>query len=86
MKQIYLDVFKRDGYKCRHCNNRTGLHPHHIIYRSQQGIDDMRNIITLCWQCHLQGIHQHNLEINILTVLEDDVIVEFIRLNGWVPI
>ena len=83
MNELYLKVFERDGWNCRHCSFRV-VHPHHIIFRSQGGPDDMRNLITLCPSCH-EAVHAKNLEIEVLTVLEENVIVRFTRLNGWKP-
>jgi hypothetical protein len=45
----------------------------------------MSNIITLCSCCHLQGVHERRLLIEIVEVLEDDLIVKFTRLRGWKP-
>jgi len=76
--------FARDGWKCRHCNNRSGLHPHHVIYQSQQGPDTLDNLITLCASCH-SGHHAGKLGIEITAKLKDNVIVRFTRAKGWKP-
>lgn len=77
-------VYKRDLYRCRHCKERR-LHPHHIIFKSHGGQDVMSNLITLCPVCHLEGVHGGKLKIEVLAVLENDVVVRFIRVNGWKP-
>lgn len=54
-QKMRLDVFSRDGFKCRHCGaSETTLHAHHRFYIS--GRDpweyDPESIITLCEKCH----------------------------------
>lgn len=53
-------VDARDHRTCRCCGRRTspddvGLlrgHRHHIVYRSAGGLDESRNVVTLCATCH----------------------------------
>ena len=86
MRPIYLSCFQRDGWKCRHYNDRSGLHPHHVIYKSHGGKDELNNLITLCHQCHLEGVHKHKLEITVLDKKIYNVVVSFKRLKGWKPV
>ena len=37
----------RDGWKCRNCGMRNGLHCHHVIYRSEMGVDVSWNLHTV---------------------------------------
>jgi hypothetical protein len=85
MRPIYLSCFRRDGWSCRHCHDRSGLHPHHVIYKSHGGKDELNNLLTLCAQCHLQGVHGHKLEIEVIEILENDLVVKFKRLQNWKP-
>lgn len=85
MQPLYLACFNRDNWKCRHCGNRNGIHPHHVIFRSHQGEDVINNLITLCNCCHLEGIHGGRLELTVLDRTNNDVIVSFRRVNGWKP-
>jgi len=85
MLPIYLSCFRRDGWKCRHCGDRGGLHPHHIVYQSHQGEDKLNNLITLCAQCHLIGIHQGKLKLEVIELLDNDVKVKFTRIKNWKP-
>jgi hypothetical protein len=60
-QKMRLDVFSRDGFKCRHCGtSETTLHAHHRFYIS--GRDpwdyDPESIITLCEKCH-EDAHEH---------------------------
>jgi 5-methylcytosine-specific restriction endonuclease McrA len=77
-------VYWRDDWKCRHCNDRSNLHPHHVIFRSQQGTDDMNNILTLCAQCH-RAVHDGKLKIEVISTTEDNLVVRFTRVKGWKP-
>ena len=50
-------VLHRDNYTCQCCGKKhVRLEVHHIIFRSMGGIDDERNLITLCEKCH-KAIH-----------------------------
>jgi 5-methylcytosine-specific restriction endonuclease McrA len=75
--------FERDGWKCVHCGNRAGLHPHHIIFKSQGGTDTLDNLMTVDWICH-RAIHD-----GFLKVVQDETVTHgkwiFIRLRGWKP-
>lgn len=44
----------RDGWKCRNprCGMRNNLHVHHVIFRSEMGVDESWNLITICNECH----------------------------------
>lgn len=76
--------YKRDGFKCRHCNDRNGLHPHHLRYKSHGGPDELNNLITLCWQCH-RAHHDGFLDIVLLEVSATNVTVQFTRRKNWRP-
>jgi hypothetical protein len=82
-RSIAVQVYIRDGWKCRHCNFRGNLHPHHVKYQSHDGTDDLNNLITLCAQCH-HAHHDGHLTIIVLDILEKDVIIRFVREN-WKP-
>lgn len=46
-------VLHRDNYTCQCCGKKhTRLEVHHIIFRIMGGVDDERNLITLCEKCH----------------------------------
>lgn len=85
MNPLYEILYMRDNYQCRHCKSRCDLHPHHIVYRSHQGPDELTNLITLCAQCHT-AVHEHNLEVRIIRVEVNNIVVHFTRLNKWRPV
>lgn len=45
-------VDERDDYHCKLCHATTGLHHHHIRFRSAWGSDTIDNLILLCYKCH----------------------------------
>jgi hypothetical protein len=56
-----LEVFQRDGWRCRHCNAESRqLHAHHIAYlRGLAPWDyDGRWLVSLCDRCH-EAEHRH---------------------------
>ena len=52
-------VFARDGWRCTvpGCSSYRDLHRHHIVFRSHQGGDELRNLTTLCAWHHLRTVH-----------------------------
>lgn len=79
--KLRWEVLTRDQFTCYRCDKCSqkgrGLTPHHIIPRSQGGLDDPDNLITLCDPCHnyieLEKIY--NLE-QIYLSYEDAEIIE----------
>jgi 5-methylcytosine-specific restriction endonuclease McrA len=49
-------VLSRDGWRCQVCGSLQNLQVHHKQLRSQQGLDDDSNLITVCASCH-DGLH-----------------------------
>jgi HNH endonuclease len=84
MNPLYELLYTRDGHACRHCKSRCDLHPHHVIYRSHQGPDELTNLITLCAICH-QGHHDGKLKIDLIKIENSNPVVHFTRLLGWKP-
>lgn len=81
----YNLLYTRDFHSCRHCRSRCDLHPHHIIFRSQGGNDELTNLITLCAQCH-SAVHEHKLEIRVIKLENNNPVVHFTRVDGWRPV
>lgn len=47
-------VYERDGGCCVWCGSPDGQPNAHYIPRSQGGLGIEKNILTLCWPCHLK--------------------------------
>jgi len=59
-------VLARDNYKCQHCLGKkkdSKLQIHHIVYRSQGGVDVASNLVTLCSTCHKKH-HVGNMKLH----------------------
>ena len=79
-----LDMYRRDSYHCRFCKTTHNLTPHHIVFRSQGGTDDLSNLLTLCLRCH-DAVHAGTLMLVVLEGREatSDTIVNFKRTEKW---
>lgn len=56
-------VLARDNYTCQCCGKKNcRLEVHHIKFRSDDGSDDLKNLITLCEDCH-KAVHACKTEI-----------------------
>lgn len=55
----HREILERDGYHCQvpGCRNRRNLNVHHIIPRSLGGGDEPENLVTTCYEHHIEGIH-----------------------------
>lgn len=69
--EVYRAAYKRDGYRCRACNDRVvpnsphefnRAHPHHLRFRSKGGKDSLANIMTACALCH-RFIHAYRMSV-----------------------
>ncbi|ULT55437.1 HNH endonuclease [Neobacillus drentensis] len=45
-------VLARDGYMCRLCGSEENLEVHHMLALVNGGNSTMKNLITLCADCH----------------------------------
>jgi hypothetical protein len=61
-------ILRRDDFTCQSCGCRSSpadLEVHHILPRAQRGSNSIRNLITLCKQCHFHEdwfdhVHKNN--------------------------
>ena len=56
-KQIYQKIVDEQPY-CQLCGSTNWLEIHHIVYRSQGGTNDERNLIRLC-KYHHEQVHKN---------------------------
>ena len=82
--ELSTACFRRDGYRCRHCGDSNSLTPHHVIYRSHGGTDNLYNLLTLCLQCHT-ATHSGKLRIEVRSLLANNLDVKFTRTGKWKP-
>lgn len=40
--------------RCRRCGSQQNMHVHHIVARYDGGTNDLSNLITLCYNCHME--------------------------------
>lgn len=62
MEELRLQVFARDGYRCRLCGHKSAqLEAHHIIpiWARLDLALDIDNIVTLCRTCHRAKVNMH---------------------------
>jgi hypothetical protein len=60
-QRIRMQVFERDGFKCRKCGAQTDLTVDHIIPESKGGAHELFNFQTLCRRCNLEKGTKENL-------------------------
>ena len=77
-------MYWRDNWHCRCCNRSDTLTPHHIVFQSQGGTDDLDNLVTLCLKCHDDV---HGGRIGLRYTIGNGVIsqVEFVHKERWRP-
>ena len=57
-KELCSQVWGRDRGVCQLCYRDTIVPEfHHAIYRSRGGGDTLDNMLLLCFDCHIRGIH-----------------------------
>jgi len=49
--KVYKKIVE-EQYYCQLCGSTNWLEIHHIVYRSENGSNDERNLIRLCKRCH----------------------------------
>lgn len=75
-------MYERDNWHCRHCNTSFSLTPHHVVFQSQGGTDDLNNLLCLCIRCH-NAVHDRLLLIEVIETLAMNLAVKFWKQKGW---
>ena len=52
-QQLRTKVFTRDNYTCQSCGSKDLLNCHHITYK-RLGAEKLKDLTTLCVECHTQ--------------------------------
>jgi len=85
---VYAAVDARDQHRCRVCREYRGIdiQRHHIVYRSVGGQTTTQNVISLCAECHLVGVHEGRIKnegrIKITGNADERVIITCLTQNG----
>ncbi|QRP62372.1 HNH endonuclease [Rhodanobacter sp. FDAARGOS 1247] len=58
--ELAKKIRMQDNRRCNICRSTGVLHVHHIIPLSNYGMNDPRNLVTLCYECH-RSQHPHVL-------------------------
>lgn len=51
---LRVEIFERDGYKCRYCGVTEHLSIDHVIPISKGGRTNKQNLVTACMPCNLK--------------------------------
>ena len=64
-------AYERDNGCCVLCGSSFGLQCHHIVFRSQCGKSDLRNLACLCLQCHNEahGVNAKEIRAHLLELV-----------------
>ena len=77
-------VIERDGNVCRCCGQYVEIpHVHHIIYRSQGGLNLPSNLISLDWKCHMTVHSNKPLWLPVMQQLTKTPGVNGLQLLRW---
>jgi len=73
-------ILKRDMFKCQLCGTNNNLQCHHIIPHSilPELTDHMKNMITLCHNCHYHIAHPNNHT----RLFDKELAVKFLYMTG----
>lgn len=64
-KQVQKAVKQRDNYECEICGKVTkNAHGHHVIAYRDGGPADLKNMMTLCPECHI-AYHSGKIKVDI---------------------
>jgi 5-methylcytosine-specific restriction endonuclease McrA len=90
-RRVYAAVDKRDGRACRVCGKPSRLeavglldrgHRHHLVYRSDEGLDATWNVCHLCAHCHHEE-HQHRIKLSGNADMDKGICLERLTEAGW---
>lgn len=77
-------VLDRDNYTCQYCKGKSKdskLEVHHIIFRSQGGSEESKNLITLCKTCHGK---LHNGKVNLKPIPKFEKMKRMLARKSWI--
>lgn len=62
---LRMQVFERDGYRCRKCGSQTTLRADHVIPEREGGPTVLENLQTLCAPCNSSNGTRSNEEFGL---------------------
>ena len=74
-ENLRMATLMRDKYQCVSCGKKNvQLQAHHIVHQCQGGKETIKNLITLCQQCH-KKVHsgQITLDVDGVSGLKDQI-------------
>jgi len=74
-ENLRIATLMRDKYQCVSCGKKNvQLQAHHIVHQCQGGKETIKNLITLCQQCH-KKVHsgQITLDVDGVSGLKDQI-------------
>ncbi len=82
---VFELVRNLDHHRCcvRNCTCRINLEVHHIVPRSQGGLDEPENLITLCRKHHNQVTDGILSEVKLLTALKNKIGFRWQKALNW---
>ena len=84
-RKAMVDVFNRDGHRCRRCGINNYLTPAHIISRRHMNIRwDLDNLLTLCFDCH-RYLDDHPSYM-VLFAIKNDIDINELRKRAGLPL
>lgn len=78
-KKVKDAVWERDHHRCILCGSPTAMPNAHYIPRSRGGLGVEKNVVTLCWGCHItydQTTQRKHLQVLIREYLQS-------RYDAW---
>jgi 5-methylcytosine-specific restriction endonuclease McrA len=58
------EILERDEHKCVRCGSyHVEAVPHHVTYKSQGGLGEKRNGVTICRPCHELAHKERNIRL-----------------------
>jgi hypothetical protein len=78
--RLRAKVLERDGYMCRICGSEENLEVHHMLALTYGGKSTLKNLITLCADCHYYA-PEKGIEANTKNTLRKRNLVIYEHLN-----
>ena len=79
--EIRREVYKKDNWTCQKCGAKnTKLYAHHLIPLFEGGSNELKNLVTLCEECH-KDMHFHMRYGKIIGTLTSTLTIIYFLLR-----